>query len=346
MVRTYVKRGGHGGARIPRGNPRLSHEFAITLNHVTWEKSFTGWWFSSCPNVSDLCVAEETYHPPLDCDSGEPVDCEPGKHHHVYVKFIDGLSLPDVQAIVATLMDDLGYDLQLCKSRRNWLIYITKEDACPYIKNVRVSELSLFARAQHHFKTNYKTPCEINRADGFMLSTGNFRNIVLDMGNDHVNKLRLLHQSRRNTREPNDRCGWTRKIKEHFRIGSHLYIFGAPGVGKTELIDYLSKDSVPWRCGYPDKWCFGTLKEEDTIALFEDYDHSKTTLVQSTILSIMDKKPVAICKKYENDSIKMFKCVCIFISNYILSEGEPLFRRIVNIEVDHCMYSCVGCSDK
>lgn len=256
------------------------------------------------------------------------------------------MRLAEVQEMVATLVDNNGYDLQLCKSRRNWLIYITKEDAHPYLKNVRVSELSLFARAQHHFKTTYTKPGEINRADGFMLSCGNFRNAVLDMGYDHINKLRCVYQSRRDTREPNIRCGWTRKIIAEFNRGAHLYIFGAPGVGKTELIDYLSKDKNTWRCGYPDKWCFGTLKEENTIALFEDYDHTKAALVQSTILSIMDRKPVSISKKYENDSIKMFGCVCIFISNFYLSSSEPMYRRVSYIEINHCMFDCQGCPDQ
>lgn len=344
MVRTYVKKGGHGGARVVE---KRSHEFALTLNDVDWEKSHTGWWFSQDSNILDICVAEEPYHPPLDCDSGTVVDDEPGRHQHIYLRFEDGMRLEEVRTLVLTLVDDKGFDLQVCKSRRNWLIYITKEDGHPYLKNVKVSELSLFARSNHHIKTTYRVPKPINKADAFMLSCGNFRNSVIDMANVHLDALRRDIQSRRQTLQPNMGCGWSRKIVKCLsESDKHLYIYGEPGVGKTELVDRFTQIYQPWRCGFPDKWVFGTLKENDEFALFEDFDTQKVESVLPQLLSIMDKKPVAISQKYVDDATKLFKCRCIFISNYQLPMHHPMYRRCDYVQVDHKMFECVYCNDK
>lgn len=331
MVRNYIKKG-----------PKPATIFALTINNVDWPKSLTGFWFQQDENVKALVVGEENYHPPLDCDTGLPVDTEEKKHHHVFIEFYEPMKLPDIKTMVDTLTDDKGYDLQVCKSRRNWIQYITKGEGHPFIYNVSISECSLFTRATNHIKNKYKRPCPVDTADDFMVSAGNFRNVCIDMANRHVKKIRLELQAQRTSYEPNMQCGYVRKIYNAITSGKHIYIHGAPGVGKTEIIDRIIKLTKCWRSNGNDKWMFGTLEENDEFAVFEDFDLFSFTMLP-TLLSIMDRKPVSVSQKYVDDQIKMFNTKCIFISNYTLCNSSPLFRRVEYIDVEHKMFECEYC---
>jgi len=78
---------------------------------------------------------------------------------------------------------------------------------------------------------------------------------------------------------------------------NHLYIEGQLGMGKTELVDYMVKTRKCWKAGEPSNFLFGTLEEATQILWFEDYDPHKYTSHLSTILSLMDHKPVTVSKK-------------------------------------------------
>jgi len=125
MVRNYIKKGAKG-----------SHDFCLTINGIECDKVVIGEWFLRDEIFSDVCVSEENYHEGLDPLTGEPLQ-EKGKHQHVYLKSIEALKLDYVRDIVLTLTDDIGFDLQVCKSRKSWLIYITKEDYCPFMINTK-----------------------------------------------------------------------------------------------------------------------------------------------------------------------------------------------------------------
>lgn len=332
MVRNYMKKG-----------PKGSHEFSLTINGIECDKVVIGEWFAY--EFSDICVAEEKYHPNLDPLTGEVGDGDVGVHQHIYLKSNEPLMLDYVRDIVVTLVDNLGFDLQLCRSRRNWLIYITKEDYCPYLKNVRVSELSLFARTKYYCKTKYVKPGIIDKADEFIFGVGNFRNVVLDAVEKHMGEVREKVQNNRSVMVPNINCWLSRAIIGSFnRDNGHLYIYGLPGVGKTELIDSLIIGKKVFRVGGVDRFMFGGLYEDCDIMLFEDFKPFEHEKVLPTMLSIMDGKPVSISEKYKIDCVKMFKCRCIFLSNECIpSCMSMLDRRVKFFCVDHKMYDCVSC---
>lgn len=331
MPRTYVSRGIKGATL-----------FALTLNKVDWPKSLTGYWFSQDDDISAICVAEEAYALPLDCDTGLPVDGDGGVHHHCLLVFKVPMLLADVKRIVDTLVEDKGYDLQVCRSRVSWLKYISKSDGCPYLFNISVAELSLYARANHYITTKYKRPMPVDASDAFMVSAGNFRNVCVDMAQQHVKRLRSDIQSKRETFDANMRCAYVRKVYADILLGKHLYIYGSPGVGKTELIDGIVKLRKTWRTCSNDKWMFGTLKEDDEFAVMEDFDLLGFTQLP-VLLSVMDRKPVSISEKYKNDETKMFSCAVIFISNYMLCSSSPLHRRVSYIEIPHKLFDCTSC---
>lgn len=331
MVRNYVKKGQRG-----------STCFALTINNTDWPKSLTGNWLRECEYVKALCVAEEDYHPPLDCDTGLPVEGEHGKHQHVFIETSIPYQLVDLKMIIDTLTDDKGYDLQVCKSTKSWLLYITKSDGHPFLYNVSISQCSLFARAQNHIKNKYKRPCPVDTADDFMVSAGNFRNVIIDMANRHVKKLRCELQAQRTSFEPNMQCSYVRDIYNAMFNNKHIYIYGSPGVGKTEVVDRILKMKKTWRSSSNDKWMWATLEEDHEYALFEDFDLFSFQQLP-TLLSAMDRKPVSVSEKYKNDETKMYNANFVFISNFALCNSSPLYRRVVYIDVPHKMYECSYC---
>lgn len=324
-----------------------SKSFAITLNNVEWSKSLTGWWLSQGDFFTEICVAEERYHHALNPETGSPSREADGVHHHVFGSGVVSYKLVDVHAILITLVDDLGFDCQPCKSRKSWLNYITKTDSHPFVKNIRVSELSFFARATHHVVTKYKYPGVVDRADDFMVSAGNFRNVAIDLAEKYMGSLRARVAARRELLPPNRLCGFARNIVESIIDGEHIYVYGPPGVGKTELIDAWCHDKVVWHCGPTDRFMFGSMPDDVQVAIFEDFHLEKIEAMLPTLLSIMDKKMVAISQKYKDDVAKVFEKVqCIFTSNYLIDDSFSMFkRRVVYYIVTHKMHECCGCEE-
>lgn len=333
MVRNYAKKGG-----------KPAHDFCLTINGIECDKVVIGEWFKNSGDFEAVCVAEEKYHGEIDPLTGEVDDIDHGVHQHVYLRTIEGYMLNDLREVILTLTDDIGFDLQLCKSRKSWLLYITKEDYCPFMYNVRVSELSLYARAKYHIKNVYKKPGKIDKADHFMVAAGNFRNVVVDMANNHMEELREKVAADRLTFEPNMQCWLVRSIFKRFLQGQHLYIFGLPGLGKTELIDRFIINKKVWRAGANDRFMYGTLDESYDIILFEDFRPFEHEKFLSTTLSIMDKKPVTLSEKGKNDVTKMIRSQVIFVSNEVIpSCMSMLERRVEFFSVDHKMFDCISC---
>lgn len=176
-----------------------------------------------------------------------------------------------------------------------------------------------------------------------MVGAGNFRNVAIAMADGHIKKLRQELQAQRSTFEPNMQCGLVRKIYASVLNNQHVYIYGPPGVGKTETIDRIVKERNTWRSSSNDKWMWSGLTEDHEFGLFEDFD-LYSFCQQPQLLSIMDGKPVSVSEKYKNDDVKMFKAKFLFISNFALCSTSPLARRVEYIDCNHRMYDCKGCT--
>ncbi len=134
--------------------------FAITIGPVDWSKSSLGDYLRNDNLCSRIAIGREPYHPPLDAESGEPSDQPVGFHHHMFIMTIEKFLLSEIRDILMTFIGDYQCSLNIltCRSPKAWLIYLSKEDQNPYLYNVRVSELSLYARCWHHAKTKYRYP--------------------------------------------------------------------------------------------------------------------------------------------------------------------------------------------
>jgi hypothetical protein len=141
--------------------------------------------------------------------------------------------------------------------------------------------------------------------------------------------------------QPNRQCKF---VNEIIVFLEHLYIEGQPGIGKTELIDYLTRGRKVWKAGEPSNFLFGTLQESTEIIWFEDYDPFKYTPHLQTILSLMDHKPVSVSQKGVDDKIITCNARFIFTSSYPIPPNQQMFnRRIKHIYIDHAMHTCLGC---
>lgn len=322
---------------------KRSHNFAITINHVNWTKSCPGEYFTASGMVQRMAVGEEEYHPPLDSETGEAVERDSnGFHHHIFIQFIDGFSLSEVREMVVEFIDNGEYsiDVQVCRSPKSWLIYLSKEDYHPFLFNVRVCELSLYARAKHHAKTAYSGRRSVRKDDPFIVSCGQNARFVIGIIESEIQTNRDRVIANRPGYEFNRRCNVSNEIISSIE---HLYIEGPPGYGKTELIDALSRNYRVWKAGEPSYFMFGTLSEEYDLVWFEDFDITKYGLLMSTLLSLMDHKPVTLSKKHEDDRTILFNGRFIFTSNYPIGDNQHFYRRIKHFYIEHKIHECLGC---
>lgn len=322
---------------------KRSHCFAITLNHVDYDKTCLGEYWRCGDLIDRFACGEEHYNPPLDPLTGEADDVV-GRHHHIFVEFVDGYFLDEVRDMVVEFYggdNGVSVDIQCCKSPKAWLVYLSKEDYCPYLYNIRISELSFYARANHYVKTNYRVVRPIDRADAFIVNAGQNARFVIGLIEKRLCELRTISAGARVIYEPNRRCSL---VQEVLASVEHLYIEGSPGYGKTELVDYVTQRQKVFKCGEPNYFMFGMLDEDIDVIWFEDFDSMKFKPYMSTILSLLDHKPVTVSKKHENDRTITFQGRVIFTSNYAIGLEFPMLkRRVKEIYTIHKMFECLGC---
>lgn len=221
-------------------------------------------------------------------------------------------------------------------------MYITKEDRCPFLHGVRVSELSLYARAWHHAKSTYRSIRPINKSDPFLIGLGQYQRFGLSIVEQHLNEMRQAEANARHTFEPNRGCQITRDLLNALEDGvSHLYVVGTPGIGKTEVIDWFLKGKSYWKAGEPSNFLFGTLPDKVDYVWFEDFDLNKYSGHLNNLLSLMDHKQTTVSRKGVDDRTVICPARFIFISNYSIPHDYPMFqRRLKVIDVAHPMYNC------
>lgn len=93
---------------------KRSHNFAITINHVTWSKSCLGEYMVASETCKRLAIGEEQHHPIIDCDSGLPITSDlSGHHHHIFVELLDSYFLSEVRDIIVDFLGGEEYSIDI-----------------------------------------------------------------------------------------------------------------------------------------------------------------------------------------------------------------------------------------
>ena len=321
--------------------------FAITLNHVEWDKTCFIDFLMSDDLIEAGACGQEPHHPPLDPHTGEPVLEDPKFHQHIFIRFFNRYFLTEIRTMIEEFLCGVTYsfDVQTCRSPKAWLKYLSKQDFHPYVYNIRVDDLSFFARCWYHAKTYYKTVRPLDRADFFITSCGQNARFAISIIEQHLYNLRCQQEASRVVLPPNRTCSLSNRIEGLINGVNHIYMEGVPGLGKTELIDFCLKGRRVWKAGEPSPFLFGTLSETIEFIWFEDFDLRKYSAgYLSTLLSLMDHKPVTISRKGCDDRTITVKAKFVFTSNYPLPSEYTMFkRRVTYVHVPHKLYCCTGC---
>ncbi len=80
--------------------------------------------------------------------------------------------------------------------KKSVVLSLSKEDRAPFLYNVRVSELSLFARAWYHTRKTYTYPQKVNKADAFIVSCGQNSRFALSIMEEQIEELRQKKSQR------------------------------------------------------------------------------------------------------------------------------------------------------
>jgi hypothetical protein len=111
---------------------KRAKQYSVTLGPVFFYESIRE---DTVGYFEDL----ETY-----CVSVEGLCSNSVVHMHLYLKFKCLCTCNDVRAVLEWFPGTIN--VQVCRSEKSWLKYITKEDATPYF-NCKLSSLSFYTRA-------------------------------------------------------------------------------------------------------------------------------------------------------------------------------------------------------
>ncbi|CAF0868883.1 unnamed protein product [Didymodactylos carnosus] len=304
----------------------------VTITHVDWSKDESAFWFSQDELVKRYLVAEELHDDTID------------RHHHIFVEYSEDVNLDYVRSCVTCLSDNLSIDVSVCKSQKNWLKYCTKYDFNPVRFNVRVEELSFGAQLSSHVEDHYISRYQVDFMDPFLVMHGNNRSTIISYINEWLSRRRVEIVDQREVILPNVSCGFTMRFDYWFGENKgNIYLWGEPGVGKTELVDFYMKGERVWRPSSVSPYMWSGLTEDFEYVWFEDFRISNYRTEISRLLSLMDGKPVSVQGKYKDDQLVLTRARFIFTSNEKDDIDYPEFARRVQIfHVDHQMFCCPG----
>lgn len=97
--------------------------FIVTINHVEWGKDCLAEFLLATDDIKRLAIGEEPHNPPLDCITGEPSSVV-GKHHHVFVEFIEKYFLPEVRSMFEEFLGGEEHSIDIQVSELEFLYFL------------------------------------------------------------------------------------------------------------------------------------------------------------------------------------------------------------------------------
>jgi hypothetical protein len=269
--------------------------------------------------VETFCVGVERYS----TGGGNKENFVSNKVHlHVFLRFYEKVYLSEVREVLESFCFGT-INVQSCRSRRNWLKYITKEEDSPYF-NCKVSELSF----------RYRCLFWAKGAERFRITN------PFVVG--YSNKWRYLEEFYREVngvkrgvwtgykRTWKFRGGWwgsvagwyNRFVQNGFDVcrQKQLYLYGSLGVGNTTCTESL----------LPYKWEFfcSDLDDEYKYAVCEEmcWDKFKENIWQ--IKRLLEFKPFPVDVKCKSRGVANWRELVIFVSNDDVICNDAIIDRL------------------
>lgn len=225
--------------QIIKTRKRPSKDFFITIPKCDLYKEYI--YYSLDDFTDQLAVSRETH-------------CDGTYHLHIYARFNGPLFLDEVQNILNVFLKpedgciNYGYDLQVCKSRRNVLKYITKEDAEPMYKGIDINDFSFYLRALKWIDS--KETFEFD--DPFVAAHPQYYRYLEEMFTSRKSKTIVTALDIFGGLQ-DQKTEWARLVQQWWNdwliSGWHhkkkqLYLHGPSNTGKSQLVQALMGDGI------------------------------------------------------------------------------------------------------
>lgn len=255
-------------------------------------------------------------------------DCNGEFHFHVYIQFKNAYKLNYVSGLIRPKVKYL--DIESCKSTRNCLRYITKEDDEPYY-NVKISQLSQYCQ-------------DVNWARN--TPTFEFDDPYLSRDWKRYKYLEVFHRAQRNRRLGRGVCStisvgyegwflscaswWNGRVSEGFiRRRKSLFLYGISGTGKTTCVEMLlgSLSSVYVYHPVGGKFFCQGLYDHHCVVLFEEFACRVFHENFHQLKRLMEGADFSVDVKGGSSRTINFRGVVIFVSNLYPTDFDVALRN-------------------
>lgn len=272
-----------------------------------------------------LCVATESHA------SGK-------LHHHIYMKSIYKFTFVELRQHLNVLIDETtAVDIQGCKSSRNTLKYITKEDFYPLIHNINKSQLSFgyqatdWANSITHYDPHH--PFILSHPQYYKYLAEVYQSVKskkqsLDLLKNYYTDLPLPQWKQE---VYNWWIDWVENGWHHKK--PQLYLHGPANTGKTYFINQLIAQNTVYE------------PTPNTVFAYEDYNNENVIFTdefcfKSYDLNVWKKATAGESFKLQKKGLKSMtieiKKPYIMVSNYppINSPGIQERLLIISVKLD------------
>ncbi|CAF1028365.1 unnamed protein product [Brachionus calyciflorus] len=275
--------------------------------------------------INDTALQEEQ-HEWIHCNS----------HIHIFAEFLEEyiVDFNKCQRIMKWCAEEFVSNIEPCKSPRNAIKYVTKEDPNPILKNINADECSFHKRMMDWIKANP----EYDLFDPFISARPNYYKLITMAHSDYYKKhpieievCRGLVASALDTNNNATKIqvkDWFNDCIRNWRLKfPALYLWGESNTGKTTIIfDWLLHNQVneiqifrPTRnCQFA--WADFNARQH-LVVVMDEFEFSQYNLEEWK--NIVEGRYTAVRVKGRSSKTIALKCPIIMISNYPPPTDKP-----------------------
>lgn len=257
-------------------------------------------------------------------------------HLHCYFEFKEPMLFENVRSLIVARYPGVRFDLQACKSVKNVLKYITKEDRNPYF-NVKLSSLHFNYRSYVWAKSTdvfrFDDPFVMEHRFCYRFLQKLYEDVKYPIVDIELPRCVKAYQN-----WTLDVCVWWNKMIKNKKLKQkQLYLYGPSNVGKSSYVEMMIGRNNLKYVFYPGVGKFfmqGFKKGFHRVILFEEFSYKFA--IPSMLKRLLEGRKYAYSVKCEADLFIEFNGPIIFVSNELDdSMDEALRNRLLFISATH-----------